>query len=157
MNGSDFLAFFLLAFDFGKDPRMQNEIGLGPYSASAGRSKPQQLLAKLVERARLKAALTQISSEIDAALPTLSASDLSELRNLMQSEIQMADQETEDMRAEIEAEAALAAHNTRAMQIQISRRISTIIAREVERRVARGLYPSAQALVSEAIVAQFGP
>ena len=135
---------------------MQEEIGLSPYSASAAKSKSAQLLAKLLERTRLKAALSQISAEIDAALPALSAEDFAELRRLMQREIRMADEEAEEMRATDETEAALAAQHTKAMQIQVSRRISTIIACEVERQIERGMYPSAQALVASAIERAYG-
>jgi hypothetical protein len=72
---------------------------------------------------------------------------------MMAGEVATVDADVENMRAQIAEEAA---QPVKAMSVQISRSSSSIIAREVERRVARGSYPSAQALISEALHYTFG-
>jgi hypothetical protein len=131
---------------------MSDEKGLGPYAAGAG--KPNRIFAKLQAKCRLKAELAQIQAEIDTMIPTLSHGELAELQSLMASEVAAAGADAEALRAQIEKEAALA-KTQRPMQITIPRRASAILGAEAERRITRGVYPSAESLVGEAISRAF--
>jgi hypothetical protein len=102
----------------------------------------------------LKAALCAGQAEIDAALPKLTSAEIAEHQGLMATEIQSADAETENLRAEVAEEAKLA-QNMRAMQIP--RRAVAALGREVERRAERGVFASAELLVGEAIERTFRP
>ncbi len=53
-----------------------------------------------------------------------------------------------------EQEAALA-RTTKPMQVRIPRRAASVLAAEVERRIARGVYPSAESLIGEAVTKAF--
>ena len=72
----------------------------------------------------------------------------------MASEIQAADADAEALRAQVAEELALA-KTQRPMSITIPRRASAILGAEAERRIARGVYPSAKSLVGEAVERAF--
>jgi len=131
---------------------MPEEVGLASYQSTA-RSAPEKVLAQLMEKSRLKAALCAVQADLDAAIPALSPSEMQELQGLMAVEVAAVDGDVENMRHQIAEELA---QPIKAMRIQISRTSSSILAREVERRVARGSYPSAQALIAEALHYTFG-
>ena len=131
---------------------MPGEVGLASYQSTA-RSAPERVLAKLIEKSRLKAALCAVQADLDAAIPALSPSEMQELQGLMAVEVAAVDADVENMRNQISEELAA---STRAMTVKISRTSSSILAGEAERRVARGSYPSAQALISEALKYTFG-
>ena len=68
----------------------------------------------------------------------------------MAGEVVAADIDAEALRAQVAEESALA-QTTRAMQITIPRKASALLGAEAERRIARGVYPSAESLVGEAV------
>jgi hypothetical protein len=72
----------------------------------------------------------------------------------MADEVAAADADVEALRVQVEQEAALA-RTTKPMQVRIPRLASTVLAAEVERRIARGNYPSAEALIGEAVMLAF--
>ena len=80
--------------------------------------------------------------------------DPKELQTMMAVEVAAADVDVESLRAQVEQEAALA-QTTKAMQVRIPRRAAAVLAAEVERRIARGVYPSAESLVGEAVAKAF--
>jgi hypothetical protein len=126
--------------------------GLGGYQG--GRSAPRAVLAKLIEKSRLRAALAAVQADLDAAIPALSPNELQDLQLLLAGEVQAADADAEALRQQVAEESALA-QTTRAMQITIPRRASAILGAEAERRIARGVYPSAESLVGEAVAKAF--
>jgi hypothetical protein len=130
-------------------------IGLSGYSSAGAKSAARRAFLALQEKCRLRAALAAIQADLDAMIPTLNANELQELRGLMAGEVQAIDQDAAALRAKIAEEERLS-KSTKAMQVQISRSASTILASEVERRISRGIYPSAEALINEAVAAHFG-
>ena len=53
------------------------------------------------------------------------------------------------------AQEAVLAQTTKPMQVRIPRQAAVVLAAEVERRIARGVYPSPEALVGEAVAKAF--
>ena len=133
----------------------ENIIGLAPYSNSQGAKRgPRQIFAKLQEKCRLRAALAVVQAEIDGALSALSPVELQELQTMMAVEVAAVDVDVESLRAQVEQEAALA-RTTKPMQVHIPRRAAAVLAAEAERRIARGVYPSAEGLIGEAVAKAF--
>jgi hypothetical protein len=60
------------------------------------------------------------------------------------------------MRVKVIEEQKLA-KTQRSMSIRLSRKTSAVLGAEAQRRVARGTYPSAEALVSEAVALAYQP
>jgi hypothetical protein len=127
-------------------------VGLGGYQGPS-RTKAEKVMAALRAKCQLRAALCAVQEDLDAAIPSLSQHDLQKLTQLMSTEADILDNETAALREEVERESA---QPTRAMTVQISRVSSTILAAEVERRISRGSFPSAQALIGEALWVAFG-
>ena len=73
---------------------------------------------------------------------------------MMAAEIQAVDVDAEALRQQVDQEAILA-QTTRPMQVKIPRRAAIALAAEVERRISRGNFPSAEALTAEAIERAF--
>ena len=118
---------------------------------------PKAAFAALKEKCRLRAELCRIQAEIDATVQTLNPvelQELQELQELMAGEVAAADADPDALRQQVTQEAELA-KTTRTMQVQIPRKAAMILASVVEERVARGNYPSAKALVTEAIERSF--
>jgi hypothetical protein len=125
------LAFFA-SFFLERIPEYQMKtLASGHVRARGAKSAPQRVLAKLIEKTRLRAALAAVQADIDAVLPALNAGELQELQSLMASEIQMADAETEGMCAQIAEEAELA-QTTKAVSITIARRAAAVLGMEAE-------------------------
>jgi hypothetical protein len=104
----------------------------------------------------MRAALAQISAELDATISGLNPSELDELARLISAESQAADADIESMRAQVIEERELARTQRRTMQITIGRRASQILGREAEKRVQRGVFASSESLAGEAIERAFG-
>ena len=133
---------------------MHNEIGIAGYSPGQMRRSPRQIYEKIQRKCALRAALCAISAEIEAAVPDLNASELQELQQLMQADIESVDADTAELQAQVAEEAKLA-KSQRSMQVTIPRKVSAVLGAEAERRVQRGVYPSAEALVGEAILRSY--
>jgi hypothetical protein len=131
-----------------------NDLGLGTYAPGGRKTSPRRILERLREKCRLRAELAAVQADIDAGLPKLSASELQELQGLLAGEAASVDADAADLAAKVAAEAELA-QTQRAMRITVSRRASEILGVEVERRILRGSFPSAEALTSEAIERAF--
>jgi hypothetical protein len=95
-----------------------------------------------------------VQAQIDNALHALSPDEIVELQSLLAGEVAAADADAEAVRVQAEQEAALA-KAIKPVVVRIPRRASTILAAEVERRIARGVYPSAESLVGEAVTKAF--
>ena len=68
----------------------------------------------------------------------------------MADKVAAADADAENMRVQIAREADLA-KTTKPVMVRLPRRAATVLAAEVERRIGRGVYPSAESLVGEAV------
>jgi hypothetical protein len=133
---------------------MPGDVGLGHYS-SADRTAAQKILSKLQLKCRLRAELAALSEELNASVQSLTAAELAELQQLMQSEIKLADADLENMRNQVAEEAQLA-KTTRPLSVVIPRKAASALAAEAERRVQRGTFPNTSALVGEAISRVYG-
>jgi hypothetical protein len=132
----------------------ESNIGLVSYSCVA-KSAPQRAFDRLREKCAMRAALAQISAELDATLYRLNPSELDELVRLISPESQAADADIESMRVKVIEEQKLA-QTQRSMTVRMSRKASKIIGAEAEKRVMRGAFPSAESLVSEAVTLAYG-
>jgi len=128
-------------------------IGAGPYSGQA-RSKPQRFLEKFMEKCKIRAELCRLQAELDAELHSLNPLEIEQLRQLMESGIATADDDAETLRRQISEEAELA-KTTKSAQICMSRKATAILAVEARRRIAKGIFPSSESMVAEAIEAAY--
>ena len=111
----------------------EGQIGIGAYSGSQGAKKPapKSVCEMLMRKSRLRAELQMESQRIAEALPSLSAIELGELKELVAVEIQAID---DDARREIEHEAALAT-STKAMEVRLDRTTSQALQIQMLRRL----------------------
>jgi hypothetical protein len=136
---------------------MQDESNVGLVLYSSGpKSASRRAFDRLREKCAMRAALAQISAEMDATLSGLNPNELDELARLISAESQAADRDVESMRAQVIEEQELARTQRRAMSIAIGRRASLILGREAEKRVQRGVFASSESLAGEAIERAFG-
>ena len=112
----------------------KNCVGLGPYAPAGSGSAPQRLFAKLFEKSRLRAALSAVQAEIDAALPALNPGEITELQRLIAGEVAAADIDVRMMQQQIAQEEALAA-STKAMDVRLTREASRILHVEMMRQI----------------------
>jgi hypothetical protein len=99
--------------------------------------------------------LAKIQSELDAMIPALSGASLQELQQLMCQAANAADEDVAKLQAQVEEERRLS-KTQNSMTIRVSRKASALIGAEAEKRIARGAFPSAESLVSEAVTLAYG-
>ena len=105
----------------------------------------------LVRKSQLRAELELEAARIAEAIPTLNATELAELKELLANEV--ADIGT-DAREQVEREAALAA-STKAMNVKLSREASRALQAQMMRRLEHGHCPAPAPLVGEAVAKAF--
>jgi len=130
------------------------QIGSAPYSKIPAKSGPKAIFDRLREKCRLRAVLQAMQADIEIAVQALTPTELHELQGLIANEVEAADVDVAALSAQVDQEAMLA-KTTRPMQVKIPRRAAAVLTAEVERRIARGVYPSAESLVGEAVAKAF--
>lgn len=134
----------------------ETHVGLlgGYQSPCEAQSAPHRLLSKIRQKATLRASLTLLQGEIDAALNALSKLEVNQLKDLIAADIGASDSDVAAFREQLDSEAALA-ETTRPTQVTISRQAVNTIATEIDRRVSRGIFVSKEGLVAEALAKAF--
>jgi hypothetical protein len=146
------LAFFASNLERVFEMPDETSVGLAPYSTA---SKANRILAKLETKCRLRAELAKVQSELDLLIPQLSHGELVELQQAMVQAADAADRDVAELQAKVSEELELS-NTTKAASVVISRVASAALAAEAERRVRRGVFPSTESLISEAVQRAFG-
>jgi hypothetical protein len=131
-----------------------HSVGLAPYAAG-GRSAAQTVLAKLEVKCRLRSELAKVEAELSAMVAELPGAALQELQHLILQSADAADRDVAALQAQVAAESSLA-ETTKAAVVIIPRRAAAALAAEAEKRIQRGVFPSTESLVGEAIVRAYG-
>ena len=86
---------------------------------------------------------------------TFSKTEIGQLQDLVQTDIDTADSDVALFRHQLDNEAALA-ELTRPAQVTISRHAVDLLGAEIEHRTARGIFPSKEGLIAEALRIAYG-
>jgi hypothetical protein len=140
------------------EPDDNQHVGVGPFAGGATRSRPGALLQMSRKKIALRAELEIETARIQEALPSLTEAENAELRAMLASEDSKLDADVTAPQAEAEriAREETAAKHVRPMMVPLSKAASQMVQAKAERRIARGVYLSAETLVTEAGKHAFG-
>ena len=137
---------------------MPDNIGTGPYSGGAVRSKSATVLQVIRRKIELKTQLALETSRLETLLPTLSPEENAEVRAALAADDAQLDQDVAALAREANrlAREAAAAKAIRPLSVTLSKAASGILAREIERRLNQGHCPDLAILAEQAIRATYG-
>jgi hypothetical protein len=134
---------------------MPQEKGLAGYGAGHAYRPPKQIVEAYLEKCRLRSQIAALQVEIESAVQALDATELRELHELMQTQVEASDvEDVAAMCSQVREEAELA-KSVFPMQVSAPRRGVLALSQEVQRRIQRGVFPNASNLVTEALIHTF--
>lgn len=135
-----------------------NAVGIADYRAGAAPSRASLLLQAIRKRIELKAALALESARIEAMLPTLSESEIAEVRAALANDDARLDDDVaalQEQAADLAAEAA-AARSAKGISVPLSKTASRILAEHIQRKLELGYCPPVELLTEQAIRQAYG-
>jgi len=134
--------------------KYMTDIRQSHYRSPNERSWPRKILDMYLRKCALRSELAAVTSELNNGVEALNPSELEELKSMMAREIETADADAQALRAQVEAERALA-ETVRPLTVNVSRKAAAL-SQEARRRLGRGVYRSSASLTNEAIYAAYG-